>query len=168
MDILDRLLGHDAWTTGEMLRGCHGLSDEELDRDFDIGHCTLRRTFLHVVRNMEVWTDLIAGRPVRADRGAIDEGCSVDGLLARLDVVAPQLAEIATRLRDEGRLDERWLDHLDEPPRTKSYGGAITHVLTHSMHHRAQILYLMRRLGVADRIEGDVLGWESWIREGGR
>jgi uncharacterized damage-inducible protein DinB len=42
----------------------------------------------------------------------------------------------------------------------KTYGGAIAHVITHSMHHRAQLLYILRQLGLNDRPEGDVLSWE--------
>jgi hypothetical protein len=29
------------------------------------------------------------------------------------------------------------------------------------MHHRAQLLYMLRRLGVADLPEGDVFSWEQ-------
>src|SRR5262245_61659537 len=130
MDILDRLLGHDAWTTGELLLRSQELTDEQLDREFDIGHRSLRRTFLHIIRNMEVWTDLIAGRPVRADEGAEPAGRSVAGLLRRLETVAPELATAATTIARAGRLDELWLDHLDQPPAWKSYGGAIAHVAT--------------------------------------
>ena len=49
MDLLDRLLGHDAWTTRELLLRCRGLGDEQLDRTFPIGHGTLRATFEHTV-----------------------------------------------------------------------------------------------------------------------
>jgi uncharacterized damage-inducible protein DinB len=164
MDILDRLLGHDAWTTRQLLLRCQGLTDAQLDREFDIGHRSVRATLLHVVRNMEVWTDLIAGRPVRPDEGAGPPGRSVSGLLRRLEGVAGELAAVATRIAREGRLDERWVDALDEPPARKSYGGAIAHVLTHGMHHRAQLLYLLRRLGVRDLIEGDVLSWEAQLQ----
>jgi hypothetical protein len=38
MDILDRLLGHDAWTTRQLLLRCRDLTDAQLDREFDIGH----------------------------------------------------------------------------------------------------------------------------------
>ena len=66
MDLLDRLLGHDAGTTRELLGICARLTEEELDREFDIGHRSVRRTLVHVIRNMEVWTDLMAGGPVRS------------------------------------------------------------------------------------------------------
>ncbi|MEK6260961.1 MAG: DinB family protein [Planctomycetota bacterium] len=163
MDILDRLLGHDAWTTRQLVSRCHELTDEQLDREFDIGHRSLRRTLLHMIRNMEIWTDLMAGQPIRSDQGSDPVGRSVDGLLKRLEAVAVELATMATRIAREGRLDELWVDYLDKPPTRKSYGGAIAHVITHSMHHRAQVLYLLRLLGVQDLIEGDVLSWEAQL-----
>jgi uncharacterized damage-inducible protein DinB len=164
MEILDRLLGHDAWTTRQLLLRCRELTDEQLDRDFDIGHRSLRRTLVHVIWNMEVWTDVMARQPVRTKEGDGPNGCSVDGLIKRLDRVAGEFSALSTRLAREGRLDEIWVDHLDDPPTTKSYGAAIAHVITHSMHHRAQVLYLMRKLGVQELIEGDVLSWEAQIR----
>ena len=53
---------------------------------------------------------------------------------------------------------------LDHPPRPKTFGGAIAHVLTHSMHHRAQAHYILEKLGVENVIEGDALGWEGQAR----
>ena len=53
------------------------------------------------------------------------------------------------------------MDTLDSPPAEKTYGGAIAHVITHSMHHRAQLLYMLRRLGLEGLPEGDVLSWEQ-------
>lgn len=164
MDLLDRLLGHDAWTTRELLLRSCSLTDGELDRKFEIGHRTLRRTFQHIVRNMEVWTDLISGVPVRKDAGCDAAGRSIDGLLARLDAVAPQFQQVARRISDERRLDELWTDHLDDPPTEKSFGGAIVHLATHGMHHRAQVLFMLRKLGVSDLPEGDALGWEMQLR----
>jgi len=44
VNILDRLLGHDAWTTRQLLLRCRELSDEQLDRQFDIAHRSVRAT----------------------------------------------------------------------------------------------------------------------------
>jgi uncharacterized damage-inducible protein DinB len=158
MDLLDRLLGHDAWTTRQLLVIAQGLTDAELDRDFDIGHRTLRATFRHIIRNVEVWTDLISGRPAREAPGAA--GSTIPALIARLDAAAADLASVARSVADRDGWDEKFLDTLDNEPTEKTYGGAIAHVLTHSMHHRAQVLYLLRRLGVKVLPEGDVLSWE--------
>ncbi len=102
MDLLDRLLGHDAWTTRQLLLRCRGLKDEDLDRRFDIGHETLRGTLVHLIGNMEVWTDLLYERPVRSGAELLAAARSVDGLIARLDAVAPDFAALARRVRDEG------------------------------------------------------------------
>jgi uncharacterized damage-inducible protein DinB len=156
MDLLDRLLGHDAWTTRLLLERCGELTDEQLDRPFDIGHRTVRATLLHVIRNMEAWADLMNGEAVR-----VEEARSVEGMLARLDRAAADLARAAHAVAGRDGWDERFVDTLDDPPAEKSYGGAIAHVITHSMHHRAQLLYMLRKLGMEKLPEGDVLSWEQ-------
>jgi uncharacterized damage-inducible protein DinB len=45
----------------------------------------------------------------------------------------------------------------------RTYAGAIGHVITHSMHHRVQVMYMLRRLGVERVPEGDVLSWEEGV-----
>ena len=163
MDILDRLLGHDAWTTRQLLLRCQQLSDNELDREFDIAHRSVRATLLHMIRNMEVWTDLIAEQTIRPNTGSESEDRSIAGLLRRLDLVAVDLARTSRQIADAGKLDDCFVDHLDNPPQKKPYGAAIIHVITHSMHHRAQLLYMLRRLDVKNLIEGDALSWESQL-----
>ena len=160
MDLLDRLLGHDAWTTRQLLRRCRDLTDEQLDREFDIGHRTVRATFLHILRNMEGWAHLMTGLPVRAKGVQFEEG-NVTAMTDRLDRAAANLARVARAVAERNGWDERFLDTVDEPPTEHSYGGGIAHVITHSMHHRAQLLYLLRKLGLEGLPEGDVLSWEQ-------
>jgi uncharacterized damage-inducible protein DinB len=157
MDLLDRLLGHDAWTTRLLLERCQELTDEQLDAPFDIGHRSVRATLLHVIRNVEVWADLLNGEPVRSHS---DDG-SVAAMMGRLNLAAGDLARAARAVNTRNGWDERFVDTLDDPPAEKSYGGAIAHAITHSMHHRAQVLYMMRQLGLKNLPEGDVLSWEQ-------
>jgi uncharacterized damage-inducible protein DinB len=159
MDILDRLLGHDAWTTRQLLLRCHELTDQQLDRRFDIGDRSLQETFLHIIQVMENWTDRMAMRPVR-EASASAGISSVDQLLDRLSLAAKDLADVARRIRDEGRLDQMYSDPQGEPPIPRPMGGMIVHVITHSMHHRAQALYLMEQLGLTNLPGGDALDWE--------
>jgi len=156
MDLLDRLLQHDAWTTRELLNVCRDLTDEQLNRPFDIGHRTVRATFLHMLRNVEVWTSLMAGRPTNELQGR-----SIPELMACSDLVYADLANLARNVAQRGAWDKRFLDTLDHPPVEKTLGGGIAHVITHSMHHRAQLLYMLRKLGVNALPEGDVLSWEQ-------
>lgn len=156
MDIVDRLLGHDAWTTRQLLLACQALPEAALDREFEIDHRSLRATFVHMVANLEVWTDLICERSVESRTGD-----SLAALLERHAAASRDFAWQARQVVRQQREDDTFLDTLDRPPRRKTYGGAIGHVLTHNMHHRAQVLFLMERLGLHAHIEGDLLGWET-------
>jgi uncharacterized damage-inducible protein DinB len=156
MDLLDRMLGHDVWTTNQLLIQAGELTDEQLDTRFDVDNRSLRECFEHVIENMEIWTDLMFGRSV-TDRA----GASISELQKRLHVAGRDLAELSRRIARENRWDDVFVDVLDNPPQKKTYGGGIGHLLTHSMHHRAQIMYMLEKLGKQEHIEGDLLTWES-------
>jgi uncharacterized damage-inducible protein DinB len=161
LDLLDRLLEHDAWTTRRVLEFAGTLSEEQLDQDFDIGHRTVRETVIHMIDNIEVWTDLMVARPVReteTDRQSIFE------LRRRYDAAFSDFTQVARELRDAQRLNDTYMDVLDQPPQQKSYAGTILHVITHDHMHRAEILHMLERLGTHGLIEGDVLGWEATLR----
>jgi uncharacterized damage-inducible protein DinB len=159
MNILDRLLGHDAWTTRQLLLRCRELTDDQLDRPFDIGDRSLRQTFDHLIGCMESHTDLMLQRPLTV---AYREDRSVEGMLVRLKLVAQDFAEFAVRVEQEGRAEER-VPNL-AGTRKLPLGSVIAHLITHSMHHRAQIMFILGQLGIQDVIEGDALGWEGQAR----
>ena len=156
MDLLDRLLAHDTWTTRQLLLACEPLSDELLDQEFEIDQKSLRKTFVHIIENMETWVDLLSERPVTERTGT-----SIPELLNRLTIISREFANVARQVGREQRYDDCFPDSLDNPPRLKTFGGAIGHLLTHSMHHRAQVMWLMERVGLQEHIEGDLLTWES-------
>ena len=160
MNMLERFLGHDLATTRELLHLCLDLTDEEMDRDFDAGWRTLRKTFDHMISNIEGWTDLMMERPARAEGG----GVSAAALLERLERSYTEFADFALWIESQGRLDDLWTDVLDDPPVQKSFGGAIGHVITHNMHHRAEVLHMMHRLGMENLPEGDLMGWDRRTR----
>ncbi|MFG0259637.1 MAG: DinB family protein [Phycisphaerales bacterium JB041] len=162
MDLLDRLLGHDAWTTGALLGRCGELTDEQLDQDIDIGWRTVRRTLDHLIWNMQAWGNEMAGLPL-GERG----GDSLGELAARLDAASAHLAATARGIASRGAWDETWVPPHDGEPVERTYGGTIAHVITHSMHHRAQVLYMLRVLGLKDLPEGDVLTWEAQVHGDG-
>ena len=139
-----------------MLLACKPLPDELLDREFDIDQRSIRKTFVHIIANMEDWTDLLCERPVQEKTGE-----TIPELLERLSVASRDFANVARKVAREQRYDDGLLDTLDNPPRLKTFGGVIGHLITHSMHHRAQVMYLMEKVGLQEHIEGDLLSWES-------
>jgi uncharacterized damage-inducible protein DinB len=160
MDLLDRLLGHDLWTTRQLLLQCRALSDAQLDQPFEIDSRSLRQCFMHMLSNMQTWTDLLYQRPPRAAAGW-GAAPTVDVLLTTLDAAGQEFAALAQTIAREQRWDDTFTDVLDQPPRQKTFGGAIAHVITHDMHHRAQAMFMMEHLGLRDHLEGDALSWEN-------
>jgi uncharacterized damage-inducible protein DinB len=162
MDLLDRFLGYDVWVTRVLLDACDGLTDEQLDGEFDIGLHTVRTTFDHLIFNIEVWTDEMDGLPARIGPGERERRGTIADLRRRFDAASEHIVKVSLPIAARGGWDETWLDTLDEPPNEKSFGGTIAHVLTHNTHHRAHVLYMLRLLGVTDLPDTDVLYWE-WV-----
>jgi uncharacterized damage-inducible protein DinB len=160
--LLDRLIGHDTWTTRLVIQRARELAPEQWDQPVDVGHGTVRETLHHMIGNVEVWTDLMDGREIVRDRTPVPSQRTPVGLLAeRHEAAMRRFAALARRIATAGRLDDRWTDTLDDPPTEKTYGGAILHVLTHDHQHRAELLHLLARLGLQDLPEGDLLSWEQ-------
>jgi uncharacterized damage-inducible protein DinB len=160
LTVLDRLIGHDAWTTRQVLQRARELVPERWDQPFDVGHGTLRETLHHMIGNVETWTDLMEGREIVRGRDPDSARRFPAGLAERHEAAMTRFATLTRRIATAGRLDDRWIDTLDDPPTEKTYGGAILHVLTHDHQHRAELLHMLARLGLRDLPEGDLLGWE--------
>jgi len=162
MDLLDLLLGHDHWATVRVLEASGGLTDEQLDREFDIGHRTLRATFGHTIFNVPFWTAFLAGEP--ADRGISADAQPDDRSPAALrdahERAYAAFAGVSRRLRDGGRLEETFVDHYGV---RKSLGGTILMVVEHNAEHRGEALHILERLGVSDLPEVDLGAWEYLI-----
>lgn len=153
MDLLDRLLEHDRWATSQLLEASRGLSEAQLDTKFDIGHGTLRGTFGHMIPNVAFWTALMAGE--RSDEASGD--FSLDELAAWHGRAYDAFAEFARRARDEGRLDEIYIDHYDV---RKSIGGTVLAVVLHNEEHRAEARHILARLGMENVPEVDHGLWD--------
>jgi uncharacterized damage-inducible protein DinB len=156
MDILDRYLGYEGWTQRHMIRRCQELSTAQLHQHFDIGHNTLHETLSHVIRNLETWTDLMAERPVRTMPPIPADAQSY---LQRFDAAMADFNELARTLAAQNRLDDSNMYVLDNPPASKTFGGTLLHLLTHTTVHRWEVQHMLQRLGL-EVIEGDALSWE--------
>ena len=149
MDLLDRLLEHDRWATTQLLELCRGLTNAQLDQEFDIGHRTLRQTLDHQIPNVAFWTGLMTGQPVEPQR----RSSSLDTLIADHERTYAAFARLARRVRDEGRLDDTFLDHYGYP---QTYGGAILMVILHNEAHRTEVVHIFARLGIPELAQVEV------------
>jgi uncharacterized damage-inducible protein DinB len=158
MDLIDRLLEHDRWATIQLLEISCDLSDAQLDQEFDIGLRTLRTTFDHLIFNIDFWTCLATGQPtdgIERDKG------SITALTERHERSYDTFAGFARRMRDEGRLEETFVDHFGGKP---TFGGIIIHVVMHNDEHRTEAPHILQRLGVPDLPEVDHALWDQSVR----
>lgn len=166
-DILTRLLGHDTWTTRQLLEHSRGLTDDQFVKRFDIGPGSVHFTFVHLIEVMLNWADRIADRERRPmSMPSEDEGIrSIDELLELLNDAEIALRDTATTIANDNRLDE--MMSLTHEGQTWKFtrGSALAHVLTHGMHHRAQLFYMLKKLGLPASNDGDVIEWEIALRE---
>jgi uncharacterized damage-inducible protein DinB len=138
-----------------MLALCRDLPDADLDRDFDIGNRTIRRTLDHMLAAMELWTGLMAGE----QRGRSEPTTtSIDDMLARHAEIHDRFDAVVREIAAAGRLDETFTDHHGVP---QSYGATILQVTAwHNVHHRSEVFHMLQRLGVPDLPDGDPQEWE--------
>ena len=152
---LDALLGHDRDMTIYLMSLSADLSDDELDRAFDIGHRTLRQTFDHMILATDSWTGQMLGSPVPWQ----PEPASIAAMRERHQAVYARFEATARAIAAEGRQDEVFLD-AHGYPQTK--GFTVLHVILHNHMHRGEILHMLQRLGVGDLPEGDPQEWAHY------
>jgi uncharacterized damage-inducible protein DinB len=161
MDLIDRTLGYDRWATMQLLELSRGLTDEQLDRDFDIGHRTLRETFDHLIYNVGFWTAVATGQPLDPFRPDLQYDRSMPALIERYEQVHESFSTLARRMRDEQRLEDTFVDHFGGSP---TFGGLILHLTVHHAEHRGEALHILQRLGIANLPEIDPALWDQTVQ----
>lgn len=160
MDIVTRMLEHDAWLVGQMLDRAAGLPAERLDQPIEVSvegiddQPTLRSLLARLVFTKEMWTAAVEGRSMPEAAGD-----GIDELQARHAAAAPAFLRVVGSALSEGRADETFIDATCEPPHTFTYGGMVAHVLTFSAHRRTLALGALHDAGVTDLGAGDPSGF---------
>jgi len=153
-DVVAILFAHCRSADAELLAIIRELTPEQLDRAFEMGLGSIRATYEHNLGALRGWADVFANRPRRA--WLPDEG----------PYTIEQLDAITTALHDDWVeiVDKFPLDEVIERPRGDSMrrftrAHIVTHVTTHAMHHRAQMINMLRHVGVENLPSGSVMQW---------
>ncbi|MEK6702974.1 MAG: DinB family protein [Planctomycetota bacterium] len=176
-DALDILLRHDHWATRRVLEICATLTPEQFGRKFEIGPGSLHHTLAHTVGAMRRWADRIVGRELRPSIDALRGGAAAEvrvftpqELVGLLDEAATDLAVIATEARLPGGSGLDSVIEVQFGPTLYRFtrGAALVHIGTHGMHHRAQCMNMIRRLGLPglsaeDLPEIGVCDWQAEV-----
>lgn len=150
------LLQFERWANQRLFDACSNLSDEDLDREFEMGLGSLRANLIHVIGAIRGWTDLLnrAEEP-RFQPKHDPPGPSIDQLRILHDEVMDDFEAATT----SGKPSDLFRPEREGRTYRFSRGGVLAHVTTHSMHHRAQCLNMIRHLGVPEQPESSVFQW---------
>jgi uncharacterized damage-inducible protein DinB len=153
-DPLEVLLVHNRWADSLMLDACERLTPEQFHEPFDIGIGSLHNNLTHTIAAMRIWGDLLA-RVV--PRPWVDN--TPHRTVAELRHMHTEAADLIERVAFSGPIDETFIRERDGKTHSYTRGVIITHVTTHAMHHRAQCLNMLRKLGVTDLPKSSVVEW---------
>lgn len=136
------MIAHDRWANGQMYEACKKLSDEQFNQRFEMGEGSLHDNLVHNLGAMRGWTDVLNEVP---NRTRLEESThTLDEIIALHESVSADFEKAVYRQPFDTII------HRDRGERSYSFpvGGILSHVMTHSMHHRAQCLNMLRHLQV--------------------
>lgn len=143
---LRELFSYTDWARDEIFELCGGLSAGQLDQPFEMGIGSIRNTLHHVWAAERIWLDRWSkgGQPVFMQP---ESGLPSATLLERAKITA---AERNAFLAKQGEADLAGpLDFTNTKgePYSLPLGGQMLHVCNHGIHHRAQVINMLRRVG---------------------
>jgi hypothetical protein len=162
MNLLVRMVEHHVWLLGELLDRADTIDASVLDAPIELSvegiddHPTMRSLMSRLVGQMDMWNNVIDGRPYDM---SVEQGESLTSIRARLGQAGPAFLDEVRRVVLEGRLDETFIDAHCEPPEVFTYGGLVAHVLTFAAFRRVLVLGALYTAGVTDLAAGDPRKW---------
>ncbi len=125
---------------------------EAYTRSFPFGMGSIRATLLHTAAAQWGYTERLEGREYRmADNPfAVDKLPELEPFVAAWSALNPRTRRALSDLGDGSRRIEYTSPEFDPPRRFRATaGGLAAQLLFHEVHHRAQVMAMLRRLGVA-------------------
>jgi uncharacterized damage-inducible protein DinB len=152
-DPLSILAAHDRWATSLLLDACERLTNEQLHRRFEMGIGSVHDTVIHDAAAVKTWAEVLLKREQSPwpsnDARPIGE----------LRQMAEEAFDLLATAAAAGPLEETFTGVRDGQTIVYTRGVILCHVHTHSMHHRAQCLNMLRHMGVSPLPLSSVVAW---------
>ena len=134
IDTITRLHEHRHWVRNKLLTASRGLTNDGLRKSFEIGIGSVLGTFVHLYGAETVWINVLENKNLEAlerDWELLDRRWSA----WLSNVKEEDLDQVAERIREGKSFLTTVMDVL-------------IHVNTHQHYHAAQIVNMLRHLGV--------------------
>jgi uncharacterized damage-inducible protein DinB len=139
-------LDYSAWASGRLLEAAAGLSDEELNRDFQTADRGVLGTLVHVFVADRVWLARLSGAKPEY---TTDADRSLPVLHKQWPALHQRWAEWAARLSGDLVLEEIAYVDMKGRPWKQPLWQLVLHVVNHATHHRGQVSGFLRSMGHA-------------------
>jgi uncharacterized damage-inducible protein DinB len=145
MNTLREAFVHNDWARDKVLAVAVDCTDAELDRSFEMGMGTLRKTLLHLWQAERIWLDRWTAVASTLDQD--EPAISVTDLRTRFQATAAERARLIDGLPPDGGAQR--VSYTASTGETIAFplGDMFLHVANHGVQHRAQAVNMLRRLG---------------------
>lgn len=155
---------------GRVFERVHALSLPQYTRKFPFGHGSIRATLVHVADTEWWYTSMLQGEPAPEERSPF-RPFSRTGFRP-LEAAWEEQTERTRRTLGE---EADWSRPVEDWWKTKRWkrgvrttaGSIAIQLLFHEVHHRAQVMVMLRHVGLPlQSIDYSILTWE-WFKEKG-
>lgn len=140
------LYRYNDWANEQLLLVAGQVSDGRLDQPFDMGLGSLRATLMHIIIAEDTFLRRSQGE-VEAKWGDESERAIVAQMNERLADTRRRREAFFATLKDSELPSKRVYRDSFGSLYATTLGDLIVQVCMHSMHHRAQVVNMLRRVG---------------------
>jgi uncharacterized damage-inducible protein DinB len=148
---------------GRLLDWVRGQPPDVYTRSFPIGLGTIRATLVHIAAAEGAYVRRLSGQdaPPGEPPFTVERQPEFGPFVKAWMQQAPVTRETLANLGDPGRVIE-FVGRIPKPARVCATAGGIAgQMLFHEVHHRAQVMAMLRQVGVAaENLDYSVLIWE--------
>src|SRR5207237_1203093 len=123
------------WATRTILSTCGQLSPEQLDRCFEMGPGSVRKTLLHIASAQMWWTDRLLYRDRKEWPGETHRSATIEQIAKLHESSDAEFREVAHKLIAAGKV----ADTIKSKPTPDAHkiriASVLAHVANHGTHH---------------------------------
>lgn len=148
IELVQRMFHYSEWANDRLLEAARALTDFALDRPFEIGVGSLRKTLLHLFNGEAVWLQRWQGRRETPWPDEM-ELASVDTITQRFRPVYAERDRFLRSLNDLDLASDVTYRDSKGSLYTANLADMLLQGFNHSTHHRAQAVNMLRHVGGA-------------------